>query len=592
MGKSGDSIKYGPWNPGLESHIPRDVLRLSTMFREDTVETGFDEAHELADFSGLKPIEIATFRPERLIVHELMIRVTSDLSVPDGPGYEELGINLRTIIARIYDQHISGHLDNLIVGHEELRRKANARIGKLLSQMRRQSNSPNKQQQEPNGLVQRVFSLFSSRDGVKPESDRISFEPAAAEPNSIDDLEFEQSCRDALDCVTQSVIGHRGGLIGDQDTLVNLATGRVLNSLGSRRLGAAIEPIIRRATRAEGYRSLPAQTKPLILNVKGASAAGKSTMRPHQRELAKKLGVQWEDFALISPDYWRKYLLNYELLGAPFKYGAMLTGHELEIIDKKLDRYMAQKAEAGTMPHLLVDRFRFDSFQVGDDKSSQLLTRFGEMAYLFFMITSPEETVERAWKRGLSTGRYKAVDDLLDHNIEAYTGMSELFFSWALSEKKVHFEFLDNNVAKDERPKTIAAGWSSRMTVFDISGLLNIERYKKVNIHASKPDEVYQDESQVDDNNLGFLQQCCERLERVTFVDPVSRKPHAIVENQSWTWRDRLSSQSANKTAALLKMAGFIPPDKSGGRPPKETSEPLSDVTVGYLVGVIEKNRQ
>jgi len=74
------------------------------------------------------------------------------------------------------------------------------------------------------------------------------------------------------------------------------------------------------------------------------------------------------------------------------------------------------------MPHLLIDRFRFDSFVPDASESSRLLTRFGELVYMFFMITPPEMTVERAWKRGLQVGRYKAVEDLLAHNVEAYTG--------------------------------------------------------------------------------------------------------------------------------------------------------------------------
>ena len=35
--------------------------------------------------------------------------------------------------------------------------------------------------------------------------------------------------------------------------------------------------------------------------------------------------------------------------------------------------------------------------------------------------------MERAWYRGEQFGRYKAVDDLLAHNVEAFTGMPELF---------------------------------------------------------------------------------------------------------------------------------------------------------------------
>ena len=44
------------------------------------------------------------------------------------------------------------------------------------------------------------------------------------------------------------------------------------------------------------------------------------------------------------------------------------------------------------MPHLLIDRFRFDSFvpELEGRGSSRLLTRFGELVYLFFMITPPE----------------------------------------------------------------------------------------------------------------------------------------------------------------------------------------------------------
>ena len=47
-------------------------------------------------------------------------------------------------------------------------------------------------------------------------------------------------------------------------------------------------------------------------------------------------------------------MLEYESLGADYKYAAMLTGQELEIIDKKLDRYMEEKAARHEMPHLLI----------------------------------------------------------------------------------------------------------------------------------------------------------------------------------------------------------------------------------------------
>ena len=137
-------------------------------------------------------------------------------------------------------------------------------------------------------------------------------------------------------------------------------------------------------------------------------------MRPLQRRLAAELGVRWSDFALISPDIWRKYLLDYAELGPDYKYAGALTGRELAIIDQKLDRYIAHQATRSGIPHLLIDRFRFDSFAPDSDQAgSNLLSRFGSSIYMFFMITPPHETVERAWNRGLEVGRYKAVDDTL-----------------------------------------------------------------------------------------------------------------------------------------------------------------------------------
>ena len=77
------------------------------------------------------------------------------------------------------------------------------------------------------------------------------------------------------------------------------------------------------------------------------------------------------------------------------------------------------------------------------------------------MITPQEATVDRAWQRGLELGRYKAVDDLLAHNVEAYTGMQNILFGRVLDPKaSVHCEFLDSNVPRGEVPLTAAFGWS------------------------------------------------------------------------------------------------------------------------------------
>jgi hypothetical protein len=245
-------------------------------------------------------------------------------------------------------------------------------------------------------------------------------------------------------------------------------------------------------------------------------------MRPLQKQLALRLGVDWADFALISPDIWRKYLLDYDSLGPARRYAGTLTGTEVAIIDQKLDRYTSFKGKVGQLPHLLIDRFRFDSFAHDPDEEdgSRLLTRFGAYVYMFFMITPPEATVERAWTRGEQFGRYKAVDDLLAHNVEAYCGIPGLFFTWARrADKQVHFEFLDNSVAEGQRPRTVAFGFNGRMNILDLECLLDVERYQHINIEARGPDAIYMDaSSRRAGRHSQFLKQCVRNIPTIDFA--------------------------------------------------------------------------
>ncbi len=546
MGESQTEAAFGPWNPGIESALPREFLPLSTMFRPENVSTSVEEAYELSDFTGIAPHDLVAFRPERLVVHELLIRVMADLSVPDGRDYGDLGINFRSIVTTILSHYIAPHMADIVRTFEDMRQQAERAIEDELTSTIFAEVAPAPTPPKRRGL-------FAGRR--RGREDRVR--PAPAQGIEDDELRILADWRRkadtaedrlskavyaALTTVVTAIKTKRGRVFGDKELLTTLAVNRVGNAHGSWIVGATIEPHIRQAVTQEGYRLLPQQDSPVVMNVKGASASGKSTLRPLQRKLAEKIGVEWSDFALISPDIWRKFLLDYETLGAASKYAGTLTGHEIAIIDGKLDQYMADKAKSGRMSHLLIDRFRFDSFAArsGEEEGGRLLTRFGKLVYMFFMITPPEATVERAWKRGLEFGRYKAVDDLLDHNVEAFTGMPRLFFTWAVkTNKRVHCEFLDNSVPPDQPPRTVAFGWNGELNILDIKCLLDVDRFRKVNIDATNPGEVHGDsEAMKPERNTEFLRLCAETIPVINFLDPVSECAYARLEAGKLTWID------------------------------------------------------
>src|SRR5215475_14391824 len=124
---------YGPWHPGLESELPRELLPLATVFRRENVSTSVTEAFELSDYCGLRPHELVAFRPERLIIHELLVRVTAGLAVPDGNDYEDLGRNFRKIASTILTKDIAPQIGDLKSVFEEVRSAASVVIAREVS---------------------------------------------------------------------------------------------------------------------------------------------------------------------------------------------------------------------------------------------------------------------------------------------------------------------------------------------------------------------------------------------------------------------------------------------------------------------------
>ena len=565
---------YGPWNPGLRSTIPSNIRPFSTLLRFENVDTPLLEADELASFSGLRAEKIVKLKPERLVVHELLVRVTANFSVPHGSDYQHLGKNFRKVVKKIFKHYIEPIMGEIVQAYDDMDTRMNAQIhDELMASLFKpsHSNSANK-----DGFLS--WLRFSSKKYQQhsPQPDKVAEEKEFLRNWQEKEKEAEeyetQIIYQTLIAVITSIQSVHGIIWGDLSLIASLVNNISCNIYGSKLVGDIIEPLTKEAAKRECLRLVSVQEKPIIMNTKGASASGKSTLLPLQKILADELGVDWNDFALISPDIWRKFLLDYDSLGDAYKYAGALTGDEIALIDQKLDAYMSRKGEDGRMSHLLIDRFRFDSFApISDDAAgSTLLTRFGKEVYLFFMITPPEETVERAWKRGEEVGRYKAVDDLLYHNVEAFTGMPRLFFTWALKmDKSVHYEFLDNNVPLGERPKTVAFGVNGVMTILDVRKMLDVQRYRKINLNGSTPTEVYPDPEKMSaDRNTEFLQECARLIPSITFADQATGRIYGKIERgqMKWTDGDILASviEDDDTKAGLETLAGSLPEDLAG----------------------------
>ncbi len=124
----------GPWNPGVLSQMPKDLRPLATIFRPENVFTSVAAADELQGLTGFGLNELVVFRPQRLALHELLIRVTADFAVPDGSQIGDLGINFRRMASRILTRYLEPEMDTITRVYDQARRRLTDAVAAALAE--------------------------------------------------------------------------------------------------------------------------------------------------------------------------------------------------------------------------------------------------------------------------------------------------------------------------------------------------------------------------------------------------------------------------------------------------------------------------
>jgi hypothetical protein len=557
---------FSAWNPGIESEIPTALRELETIYDPANVFTRLDEVNQLAQETGLNPEELVAFRPHRLVLHELIVRVTADIVVREGENEEDLGIHFRDIANQTFSQYIIPGLMQIEHGFDTMR----TRIEDLVSTELEQA------------LQSRIATATAKPSGWKSWF-KARPKPSAKPVLTRQEREFELinsfkqrglASADELPAavfrslyrILGAIATTRGFIGNDPDYLRDICVRHACNYLGTREIGRQVGGLVNRAIEAEGYDRIADADTPILISLKGASASGKSSLRPMLSEMMADLGIEEHGYGTISPDIWRRMLIDYEALGEHHKYAGRFTSHEVNIIDNKLDHYIRAKADKrNSIPHLMVDRFRFDSF--ASEKITRVLhrtyVRYIDTMYMYFIVTPPEATVERGWERGLARGRYKAVEDFLGHCIEAYAGMPKLLFKWTSNKTPTYFfEFLDNSVAKGNYPELIARGTQGKMQIYQLHSLIDIERYQRINVLATCPQQVAAPPEQLRvANNLGFLQQCITRFALIEFIDKSTEQCYLDIRRGSFAVRDAALFQQNLADAQLREVVELLAPD-------------------------------
>lgn len=110
MTQSAKDESYSAWNPGVEPDIPHAYRELETIYDPANVFTTLDEINHLVSDTGLAPLDLINFRPHRLVLHELLVRITADIVVLEGETVQGLGFNFRDIAVVILEKYLQPQL--------------------------------------------------------------------------------------------------------------------------------------------------------------------------------------------------------------------------------------------------------------------------------------------------------------------------------------------------------------------------------------------------------------------------------------------------------------------------------------------------
>jgi hypothetical protein len=530
--------QYSAWNPGLSANLPKELCSLETIFQAPNVYTLYDEVQEIAHLTGLKPEHLVGFTSRRLVMHELIVRVGANIHIPEAEQEEDFGINFRRIINNILDQHIAPLYDDIEDAFQSLSVAVKLEVDRLLVEevmLDPQQNTTIKKRLWPWSKKQPTKKLPLSGEEIQFKAINQLKISGFSQVDPLIKAVYKSSYQ-----ILGSVASTRGLIGNDRDFMSRIICRHTLNNYGSFMVGKLIEPAIDLAVAAHSYQLLPRVSNPVIISLKGASAAGKSTLRPLLKKTMGQRGIKSSLYGIISPDIWRRQLLDYESLGPHYKYSGRFTSNEVNIIDAKLDRYIRRNGQQNqTIPNILVDRFRFDSFSTEQVRKvlHGTYAKYAHTMYMYFVITPPEETVERGWIRGQQRGRYKSVEDFLGHSVEAYQGIPKLIFKWlAHTSPRYEFTFFDNSVPNGQFPLTSVTGNQKGMQVFDPMVFINIVRYQKINIYAQSLQQVYPTAERMSiANNISFFSQCLTRFPYVAFSLKQGAEPYLIIRQKTYS---------------------------------------------------------
>ena len=112
------------------------------------------------------------------------------------------------------------------------------------------------------------------------------------------------------------------------------------------------------------------------------------------------------------------------------------------------------------------------------------------------------------------------------------------------------------------------------MTILDVKSMIDIERFRKINIRAQKAADVYAAMDLSPQSNVDFLKRCAHWIPVINFADYETGEIYARLQGGKWIWRNEQRFERAldnpDARAGLLAVARIYAPAAGTGQKPTD----------------------
>lgn len=225
--------------------------------------------------------------------------------------------------------------------------------------------------------------------------------------------------------------------------------------------------------------------------VAGGQASGKGTSVGFLQRRMEDAGIAKADVVKINTDSYKPFLLNPKEEGVKAKLFSQLSQDEASLIHMKVQQRMQQKAEQGKAPHLLVDQVF-----LGKDKIDLGLIGGGAV-YAIVVSTDVEQAMQRSIARGQMEKRFEDNKGILLYHKLMTTQVPQRLAEAA--GKDVNVLIYDNNGAVSELPTTVLEfqGLESKVIIHDLEKLERFVQKVAISPSAKPKEPVYNDDERV-----------------------------------------------------------------------------------------------